>query len=136
MWVWARETGQGGGEGGRKKKEEELEPPPLQRHDVSCGYRYARILHMASANQPRVSVDAVNPWTATDVAAILRERGWLTTDPTPEVDAWGAHAAAILGAHAADRAEDGRASCRERVEISVVAGSLKKKKPRTARCAT
>jgi len=59
---------------------------------------------MASANQPRVSVDAVNPWTATDVAAILRERGWLTTDPTPEVDAWCAHAAAILGAHAADRA--------------------------------
>jgi len=58
---------------------------------------------MASANQPGASVDGVNPWTTADVAAILRERGWLTTDLTPEVDAWCAHAAAILGAHVADR---------------------------------
>jgi hypothetical protein len=45
-----------------------------------------------------------NPFTAADILAILRERGWLTTDPTPEMDAWCGHAAAILGAHAADRA--------------------------------
>lgn len=53
------------------------------------------------ANAPAVSV---NPWMAADVAAILRERGWLTTAPTPEIDAWCGHAAAILGSQAADRA--------------------------------
>jgi hypothetical protein len=47
---------------------------------------------------------AVNPWTSTDVAAILRERRWLTPDPTPDVDAWCGRAAALLGSHAADRA--------------------------------
>ena len=47
---------------------------------------------------------AANPFTAADVLAILRERGWLTTDPTPEIDAWCAQAAAILGTQSADRA--------------------------------
>ena len=47
---------------------------------------------------------AANPFTAADVLAILRERGWLTTDPTPEIGAWCAHAAAILGTQSADRA--------------------------------
>lgn len=47
---------------------------------------------------------AVNPWTSADVAEILRERGWLAADAAPEVDAWCAHAAAILGPHAADSA--------------------------------
>ena len=50
------------------------------------------------------SAVATNPFVAADVAAILRERGWLTVDPTPEIDAWCGHAAAILGSHAADRA--------------------------------
>jgi hypothetical protein len=59
---------------------------------------------MASAKQTSETAVAVNPFTSVDILAILRERGWLTTDPTPEVDAWCAHAAAILGAHAADRA--------------------------------
>ena len=52
------------------------------------------------ANAPAVTV---NPWTSTDVAKILRERGWLATDSTPEIDAWCVRAAALLGAHAADR---------------------------------
>jgi hypothetical protein len=47
---------------------------------------------------------AANPFTLADVLAILRERGWLTTDPTPEIEAWCGHAAAILGTQAADRA--------------------------------
>lgn len=47
---------------------------------------------------------AANPFTSADTLAILRERGWLTTDPMPEIDAWCAHAATILGPHAADRA--------------------------------
>ncbi len=42
-----------------------------------------------------------NPFTAADVAAILRERGWMTT--APELDAWLADAAALLGPHATDR---------------------------------
>ena len=47
---------------------------------------------------------AANPFTSADILEILRERGWLATDPTPEVDAWCAHATAMLGPHAADRA--------------------------------
>jgi hypothetical protein len=46
---------------------------------------------------------AANPFTSSDVQAILLERGWLTTDSTSEIDAWCGHAAAILGSHAADR---------------------------------
>jgi anticodon-binding protein len=57
-----------------------------------------------SFNDQTNAAVAVNPWTSADVAGILRERGWLAADPTPEVDAWCAHAAALLGAHAADSA--------------------------------
>jgi anticodon-binding protein len=58
---------------------------------------------MRSDDQTNAAV-AVNPFTSADMLAILRERGWLTTAPTPEIDAWCGHAAAILGSHAADRA--------------------------------
>jgi len=58
---------------------------------------------MTSANQPAERAEAANPFTPGDVMFFLRERGWLTTDATPEIDAWCEHAAAILGAHAADR---------------------------------
>lgn len=53
------------------------------------------------SNPPAVTV---NPFTSADVLAILCERGWLTAEPTPEVDAWCGHAAAILGPHTGDRA--------------------------------
>jgi len=53
------------------------------------------------ANSPAV---AVNPFAATDVAAILRERGWATGELSAEQAAWCEHAAAILGTQAADRA--------------------------------
>lgn len=46
---------------------------------------------------------AVSPFAAADVADILREQGWLAGEPSPEQLAWCAHAAAILGTHAADR---------------------------------
>jgi hypothetical protein len=59
---------------------------------------------MTSPNHANASVEAANPFVAADILAILRERGWLTTAPTPEIDAWCGHAAAILGTHAADRA--------------------------------
>ena len=46
---------------------------------------------------------AASPFAAADVAAILRERGWLAGAPSPELEAWLAEAAALLGPHAADR---------------------------------
>jgi hypothetical protein len=58
---------------------------------------------VTSTNQSATRTEAANPFTSADVLAILRERGWLTTDPTPEIEAWCGHAAAILGAQAADR---------------------------------
>jgi hypothetical protein len=44
---------------------------------------------------------ASNSFTVTDVAAILRERGWLREEGAA-VSAWLAEAAALLGPHAAD----------------------------------
>jgi len=58
---------------------------------------------MASNEQTNATV-AANAFTPADVLAILRKHGWLTTDPTPEIDAWCGHAASMLGAHAADSA--------------------------------
>jgi glutamyl/glutaminyl-tRNA synthetase len=49
-------------------------------------------------------IAAANPFTAADVLAILRERGWLTAEPSVEQQAWCEHAALLLGGHAADRA--------------------------------
>ena len=46
---------------------------------------------------------AVNPFAASDIVSILRERCWLSAEPTPEQMAWCEHAAAILGAFAPDR---------------------------------
>jgi hypothetical protein len=46
-----------------------------------------------------------NPFTATDIAEILREQGWATQQtPSPELDAWCERAATLLGPHAADNA--------------------------------
>lgn len=59
---------------------------------------------MTFANHANASAEAANPFVVADILAILRDRGWLTTDPAPEIDAWCGHAAAILGAQAADRA--------------------------------
>lgn len=57
---------------------------------------------MLSADHSDASVAAVNPFTATDVITILREREWLTAEPIPEQVAWCERAAAILGGHAAN----------------------------------
>jgi glutamyl/glutaminyl-tRNA synthetase len=45
-----------------------------------------------------------NPYTATDVIAILQENHWLTENPTPEQTAWAERAAQLLGHYAKDRA--------------------------------
>jgi nondiscriminating glutamyl-tRNA synthetase len=57
---------------------------------------------MLSADHSDASVAAVNPFTATDLITILREREWLTAAPIPEQVAWCERAAAILGGHAAN----------------------------------
>src|SRR5215470_5309148 len=59
---------------------------------------------MTLPNHSSASTEAVNPFTPADVLAILRERGWLAANPTPEMDAWCSRAAGLLGAHASDRA--------------------------------
>jgi Anticodon binding domain len=60
---------------------------------------------MSSESQIREG-PAPNPFTAADVAAILRERGWSAAEEifSLEMDSWCERAAAMLGSHAADRA--------------------------------
>jgi glutamyl/glutaminyl-tRNA synthetase len=45
-----------------------------------------------------------NPFAASDVVGILRERGWLAAEASPEQHAWCERAASMLGGHATDRA--------------------------------
>lgn len=59
---------------------------------------------MLSSDHPDMPVAAESPFHSNEVLAILRERGWLASEPTPGMEAWCGHAAAILGGHAADRA--------------------------------
>ena len=59
---------------------------------------------MLPADSSDGSVAAANPFTAADVLAILRERGWLAAEPSPEQHGWCGRAASMLGGHAADRA--------------------------------
>jgi nondiscriminating glutamyl-tRNA synthetase len=66
---------------------------------------YATILLMLPDEHSKASVTAANPFTADDVLAILRERGWLTAATSPEQRAWCERVASMLGGHAADRAE-------------------------------
>jgi nondiscriminating glutamyl-tRNA synthetase len=50
------------------------------------------------------SAAAANVFTAGDVIAILRERGWLVAEPLVEHNAWCERAALLLGGHVVDRA--------------------------------
>jgi nondiscriminating glutamyl-tRNA synthetase len=57
-----------------------------------------------SDKQTKAVAGGVSAHTAADILEVLRERGWLTASPTPELTAWCEHAAALLGGHAANRA--------------------------------
>ncbi|HET9994717.1 MAG TPA: hypothetical protein VFQ18_04875 [Candidatus Acidoferrum sp.] len=57
---------------------------------------------MRSDEQTRAG--ASSPFTSEDVVKALREGGWLTANPTPEVMGWCERAATMLGGHAGDRA--------------------------------
>jgi len=59
---------------------------------------------MTSADRAEADALPVNPFTANDVLAILRERRWLAADPSPEQIAFCEHAAALLGHHVQDSA--------------------------------
>ena len=59
---------------------------------------------MIPAEHSDVSSAAANSFKSADVVAILRERGWLANEPTPEQIAWCERAAAILGSHASSSA--------------------------------
>ena len=49
---------------------------------------------MAPSDLNGALIAVSSPYTAADVLAILRERGWLAaeTTPPPEIDAWCGHA--------------------------------------------
>ncbi len=74
------------------------------RHYNTGGPRSATIVLMLLPDFSDAPVAAANPFTAGDVATILRERGWLVAEPSPEQQAWCERAALLLGGHAADRA--------------------------------
>jgi glutamyl/glutaminyl-tRNA synthetase len=58
---------------------------------------------MSASDRSDAPINAVNVFTSPDISAILRERGWLTGEAAPGIEAWCGHAAAILGGHATDR---------------------------------
>ena len=58
---------------------------------------------MLSGEPTEKPAEPVNPFTSEDVVLILRERGWLTGQATPEQNAWCERAAAILGPQVAER---------------------------------
>ena len=57
---------------------------------------------MSSAGHIQPHPSRENLFVANDVLAILRERAWLSSDPTPEQSAFCERAAVLLGPHAAD----------------------------------
>lgn len=60
---------------------------------------------MNPEENPNAAGDAAaNPFLAADVAAILRERGWISGEASPAQKAWCERAASLLGTHATDRA--------------------------------
>lgn len=57
---------------------------------------------MASSNHIQSHPVALHSYVASEVLAILREKSWLTADPTPQQAAWSERAAALLGQFAID----------------------------------
>jgi hypothetical protein len=51
----------------------------------------------SKSNQESSSAPLENRFSVSDVVDILRDRHWLTTEPTPEQSAWCERAAALLG---------------------------------------
>lgn len=67
--------------------------------------------NVATEPSPESRVAAVSPFSAADVEAILRERGWLFGPATPETEEWMRDAAEWLGLQVAlHSADDGQAA--------------------------
>jgi len=66
-----------------------------------------------------VHLTAANPFSAADIEAILRQHGWLTEQPTPEVEEWLRDAAEWLGLQVAlhTKNEDGAAALTDLVGL-------------------
>lgn len=58
---------------------------------------------MTPRETPNAPVAAANVFTASDVAEILREQSWLSSEASPQQIAWCERAAVLLGAHVTDR---------------------------------
>ena len=58
---------------------------------------------MSSEESAKTAAITANSFTAPDVAAILRQRGWAAAELSTEQQTWCWHAAAILGPQVADR---------------------------------
>jgi glutamyl/glutaminyl-tRNA synthetase len=59
---------------------------------------------MIPEEQSSASGVAANRFASADILSVLRERGWLTTEPSREQIAWCERAAAMLGGQVPDRA--------------------------------
>jgi nondiscriminating glutamyl-tRNA synthetase len=57
---------------------------------------------MLSGDEIERPGEAANRFTPADVVLILRERGWLASEPTAELHAWCERAAAMLGVQVAE----------------------------------
>ena len=58
---------------------------------------------MTPQETPNAPAAAVNVFTASDVAEILREQSWLSGEASPQQIAWCERAAVLLGPHITDR---------------------------------
>jgi nondiscriminating glutamyl-tRNA synthetase len=57
---------------------------------------------MASSEHIQSHPVALHSYVSNDVLSILRQRGWLSTEPTPDLTAWCERAASLLGQFAVD----------------------------------
>jgi nondiscriminating glutamyl-tRNA synthetase len=57
---------------------------------------------MASSEHIQSHPVALHSYVSNDVLSILRQRGWLRTEPTPDLTAWCERAASLLGQFAVD----------------------------------
>jgi len=58
---------------------------------------------MTPQETPSAPAAAANVFTASEVAGILREQSWLSSEASPQQIAWCERAAVLLGPHASDR---------------------------------
>src|SRR4029077_827212 len=63
---------------------------------------FRELTFMASSEHIQSHPVALYSYVSNDVLSILRQRGWLSTEPTPDLTAWCERAASLLGQFAVD----------------------------------